>query len=78
MYTHTHTHYTELTLPEKLTECLQLTPPLLAHVPNVILSLGQDGVLVCSADKSEHLHYRAAADDLLPVGVVSVTGAGDR
>ncbi|XP_064381865.1 uncharacterized protein LOC135330853 [Halichondria panicea] len=67
----------ELTLAEKLTECLHLIPPLLTHVPNLIVSLGQDGVLACSAKETRHLHYRAAAKDLLPVGVVSVTGAGD-
>lgn len=80
--THTHTQhvtpFTELTLAEKLTECLHLIPPLLTHVPNLIVSLGQDGVLACSAKETRHLHYRAAAKDLLPVGVVSVTGAGDR
>ncbi len=76
--THTHTQHSELTLAEKLTECLDLIPPLLTHVPNLIVSLGQHGVLACSAEETTHLHYRAAVKELLPVGVVSVTGAGDR
>ena len=71
----------ELSLEDKLSECRQLVPPLLHHIPNVVVSLGKDGVLVCGREEERGqrcLHYPPAADHLLPANVVSVTGAGDR
>ena len=74
---------TELTLKEKLTECVQLVQPLLLHIPTVVVSLGGEGILHCSAaegsaQRPKFLHYPAAADHLLPATVCSVSGAGDR
>ena len=69
----------ELSLEDKLSECIQLTPPLLEHIPNIVVSLGKDGVLFATQQKSDELfYYPAAADHLLPARVLSVTGAGDR
>ena len=71
----------ELSLEDKLYECKQLVPPLLHYIPNVIVSLGKDGVLVGGREGEEGgrcFHYPSAARHLLPVNVLSVTGAGDR
>ena len=86
-HTHTHTPQTGLSLHEKLNECRQLCPPLLPHIPNILVSLGKDG-LVHAQRREGHweggggevklFHHPPAASSLLPVGVVNVTGAGDR
>ena len=85
-----HTH-TGLSVEEKLNECHQLCPSLIPHIANVLVSLGGDGLVYARRGEKkgeggeqgrngrmELLHYPPAASHLLPVGVVSVTGAGDR
>ena len=70
----------DLSTEEKLAECTKLSPPLLSHIPNLLISLGSDGVVYarkCGGDL-EFLHYPAATSQLLPAKVVNVTGAGDR
>lgn len=67
----------ELSLEEKLSECVELVRPLLPCVSTVVVSLGSDGVLYCSRE-ADPLHYPAAASHMLPVSVLSVSGAGDR
>lgn len=70
--------FPDLTTSEKISECLELVPPLLVHIPNILVSLGKDGVLSCSATGTNYFHYPPAASHLLPVSMASVTGAGDR
>lgn len=73
-----------MSLEEKLSESLELVGPMLSHIPTVLVSLGSDGVLSCSRQQGEEqvltqcLHYPAAARYMLPVSVLSVSGAGDR
>ena len=90
----THTYpppHTGLSVEEKFNECRQLCPSLLPHIPNVLVSLGRDGLVYARRGEKrkergsqesnggmELLHYPPAASHLLPVSVVSVTGAGDR
>ena len=71
----------DLSLEDKLSECKQLVPSLLHHIPNIVVSLGRDGVLVGTREEDsggQCLHYPPATECLLPANVVSVTGAGDR
>ena len=74
-------------MEEKISECVELVKPVLSHIPTVLVSLGEHGVLHCSATPKgggddatpSFLHYQAAADHLLPMrNVLSVSGAGDR
>lgn len=73
----------ELSLEEKLSECMELVKPILSHIPIVLVSLGSDGVLYCSTQRDKQVHaeclyYPAAASHMLPASVLSVSGAGDR
>ena len=69
----------ELLLEDKLSECMQLVPSLLEHIPNIVVSLGKDGVFYASQQMNgRFLHHPAAVQQLLPATVLSVTGAGDR
>jgi pseudouridine-5'-phosphate glycosidase/pseudouridine kinase len=73
----------DLTREEKLSRCLQHIPAVVNHIPNLYIKLGCDGVVVAQKDASTRKgysvwHYQAASDHLLPVNVVSVSGAGDR
>ena len=63
---------------EKLKEVCYLTRPLLPLVPHLLVSLGKDGMAYLNPDIGEGLLYSPAPPNLLPVDVVSVTGAGDR
>lgn len=72
----------DLTREEKLSRCLQHIPAVVNHIPNLYIKLGCDGVVVAQKDASTRKgysvwHYQAASDHLLPVNVVSVSGAGD-
>jgi len=67
-------------LDEKLDECMRYCPVLLDNVPMVFVSLGKHGVMV---GQREHgiltfKHYPAGPDHVLPVKVISASGAGDR
>ena len=63
---------------EKLREVCHLTCPLLPLVPHLLVSLGKDGMAYLSREREGVLLYPPAPPNLLPVDVVSVTGAGDR
>ena len=78
-----------MSLREKLDECSVLLKPVMTKIPSLAVSLGKDGVLCCQSPPSTHtpdqdkektqsLHYLAAAKDKLPLSVLSASGAGDR
>ncbi len=78
---HVPNYSSDLTVEEKLQECLSLLPSLLSHVPNVLVSLGPHGLVYGrweEGGEAELLHYPPASPHLLPVDVANVTGAGDR
>lgn len=75
--------HSDLSLEDKVSECRRLLKPIMSHIPTVVVSLGSDGVLYCTREEGtnqqvECLHYPAAAEHMLPVRVLSVSGAGDR
>ena len=77
---------------ELVMECLKLAEPCLDRIHNIIITLGKHGVLVVRNKPSQTLfsqdsssggdrsavYYPAVRNDLLPVAVKSVSGAGDR
>jgi sugar/nucleoside kinase (ribokinase family) len=75
----TKPHITDLTVEEKLTECGELIPSLLDHVPHVLASLGRDGVVWGErreGGESKLSHFTACGRHS-HTQPVSVSGAGD-
>lgn len=64
---------------DKLRLTVNLCHQLLDVIPYIFVTLGNQGVLVCTNVSSgkTYLHFPPAAWNLLPVNVVNVTGAGD-
>jgi len=63
---------------DKVEEVRYMAQPLLSLIPHLLVSLGQDGMAYISQEEGRGVLYPPAPAKLLPVGVVSVTGAGDR
>lgn len=63
---------------DKVEEVCYMAQPLLSLIPHLLVSLGQDGMAYISQEEIRGVLYPPAPAELLPVGVVSVTGAGDR
>ena len=70
----------DCTLNEKLDECFHYCPVILENISTLFVSLGKHGMLVGQRQSNEVSlkHYPAAPDYLLPVNVISTSGAGDR
>ena len=63
---------------EKLKEVVHLSKSLLPLVPHLLVSLGKDGMAYISQNDRTGVLYPPAPEAMLPVNVISVTGAGDR
>ena len=63
---------------EKIDEVLHLSRRLLPLVPHLLVSLGKDGMAYICQEDSRGVLYPPAPEEMLPVDVISVTGAGDR
>ena len=73
-------HNADLTVEEKLTECGELIPRLLDHVPHVLASLGRDGVVWGERREGgeTNLSHFTTFGRHSHTKPVSVSGAGDR
>ena len=73
-------HNADLTVEEKLTECGELIPRLLDHVPHVLASLGRDGVVWGERREGgeTNLSHFTTFGRHAHTKPVSVSGAGDR
>lgn len=50
---------------------------LLKHVPNILVTLGKEGVLYANRAKGMAAHYPPVPTNVPPTEVISVSGAGD-
>ena len=60
---------------EKIDEVFHLSRQLLPLMPHLLVSLGKDGM---AYKDSRGVLHAPAPEEMLPVDVISVTGAGDR
>lgn len=64
----------------KLKVAVNYCHQLIDDIPYILVTLGNQGVLVCTntvSSSKSYLHFPPARSDLLPVHVSTVTGAGD-